>query len=66
MDFKTGETAPRTRAATEALRNVKDPAVTADLLFLEAWESQRACDLAATLRARPGVSAAAARRKQAL
>ena len=52
MDLKTGESAPRTRAALEALRNVTDPAVAADVLFLEAWQSRRPNDLAATLRAR--------------
>lgn len=48
-DFLTRQ--PATRAVSVALRDARDPSARSDLLFLEAWEMQRAGDLGATLRA---------------
>jgi hypothetical protein len=42
---------PVTLAVSLALREIRDPMVRSDLLFLEAWEMQRPADLGATLRA---------------
>jgi hypothetical protein len=42
---------PVTRAVSVALRDVLDPHVRSDLLFLEAWEMHRPPNLGATLRA---------------
>jgi ATP/maltotriose-dependent transcriptional regulator MalT len=42
---------PHTEAVRNALRITRDPAVAADLLFLEAWELYRPRDLGAILRA---------------
>jgi hypothetical protein len=42
---------PVTLAVSLALREIHDPRVRSDLLFLEAWEVQRPVNLAATLRA---------------
>ncbi len=42
---------PRTDAARRALRTANRPEATADLLFLEAWETDAPHDLATLLRA---------------
>jgi len=42
---------PRTEAVRRALRLVNDEAATADLLFLEYWETAHGSDIAAMLRA---------------
>jgi len=46
-----GESGPRTEALRCALRQVSDAAAAADLLFLEAWQTQRYPGIAASLRA---------------
>jgi len=46
-----GEIGPRTEALRRALRQVRDEAVAADLLFLEDWQTQRHPGIAACLRA---------------
>jgi hypothetical protein len=45
------QSGPRTEAVRRALRQVKDEASAADLLFLEYWQAQRCTDIAASLRA---------------
>jgi hypothetical protein len=47
----TEQVSPRTEAVRRALRQVSDDAATADLLFLEHWETARGSDIAAMLRA---------------
>jgi len=42
---------PRTEALRRALQQTHDEAAAADLLFLEFWQTQRAPDVAASLRA---------------
>jgi hypothetical protein len=42
---------PHTQALRRALRDVRDEAEAADLLFLEFWQRQPTLDVAATLRA---------------
>ena len=42
---------PRTEALRRALQQVNDAAAAADLLFLEAWQTQRLSGVAASLRA---------------
>lgn len=42
---------PHTEALRRALRQVRDEAEAADLLFLEDWQMQRRLDIAASLRA---------------
>ncbi len=42
---------PRTEALRRALQQVRDEAAAADLLFLEAWQTQRHPGIAACLRA---------------
>ena len=42
---------PRTEALRRALRQVRDQAAVADLIFLEYWQMQRSDDIAACLRA---------------
>jgi hypothetical protein len=42
---------PRTQAVRQALQSVRDEAIAADLLFLEAWEADPVPSIAATLRA---------------
>ncbi len=42
---------PRTEALRRALRQVRDEAAVADLLFLEAWQAQCHSDIASSLRA---------------
>ncbi|HSU05864.1 MAG TPA: hypothetical protein VLI93_09845 [Acetobacteraceae bacterium] len=42
---------PRTHAVRRALSAVRDLPTASDLLFLEAWETHPAADVAATLRA---------------
>lgn len=43
-------TQPITLAVQKALQMASDPATSADLLFLEAWEIERPRDLGAVLR----------------
>ena len=45
------QSGPRTEAVRRALRQAKDEAVAADLLFLDHWEAGRGSDIAAMLRA---------------
>lgn len=45
------EGGPRTEALRRALQQVSDAAAAADLLFLEAWQTQRLPGIAASLRA---------------
>jgi hypothetical protein len=45
------QSGPRTEALRRALREVRDEAAAADLLFLEYWQSHRCTDIAASLRA---------------
>jgi hypothetical protein len=45
------QNSPRTEALRRALREVRDEAAAADLLFLEYWQVQRCPDIAASLRA---------------
>jgi hypothetical protein len=42
---------PYTQAVRRALDGIKDPRLTADLLFLEAWEIRPSAHLGVTLRA---------------
>jgi hypothetical protein len=42
---------PRTEALRRALQQIRDEAATADLLFLEDWQTQRRPGIAACLRA---------------
>ena len=45
------ENGPLTEALRRALRQVRDEAAAADLMFLEAWQTQRRPGIAACLRA---------------
>jgi hypothetical protein len=45
------QVSPRTEAVRRALRQVRDEAAAADLLFLEHWEAGHGSDIAAMLRA---------------
>ncbi len=51
QDNGGGYNAPRTEALRRALRQVRDAAAAADLLFLEDWQTQRHPGIAACLRA---------------
>jgi len=46
-----GEHGPRTEALRRALKQVRDEAAAADLMFLEDWQTQRHPGIAACLRA---------------
>jgi hypothetical protein len=50
-DVGAAQVGPRTEALRRALRQVRDEAAVADLLFLEYWQTQRSSDIAACLRA---------------
>ena len=45
------QSGPRTEALRRALQQTHDEAAAADLMFLEAWQTQRAPGIAASLRA---------------
>jgi hypothetical protein len=48
---EAGQGGPRTEALRRVLQHVSDAAAAADLLFLEAWQTQRRPGIAASLRA---------------